>query len=200
VKIVAGLGNPGPKYETTRHNAGFLAIDRLVDEWKAVGPSREGQGELYQATVAGEKVLLVKPQTYMNHSGKCVAPIFRFYKCAPTDLIVIYDEIDLRPLVLRVKTGGGNAGHNGLRSLDAHLGAGSTGYHRIRIGVGRPDQSRLSVADYVLHPFDDGELEGLDRLLDDVKAATELLIQGKSLEAMNRFNGAERGSGSGSSK
>lgn len=196
MKLIVGLGNPGTQYETTRHNAGFLAIDRLVDIHQARGPVKENQGEVYQATIAGEKCLLIKPQTYMNNSGKCVGPFYRFYKCSPADLVVIHDEVDLAPGALRIKTGGGTGGHNGLKSLDAHLGAANVGYHRIRVGVGKP--SRLdpsdprSTADWVLHPFSDFELQALDPLLDDIGKAVALLIEGNVTRAMNDFNRKER--------
>jgi PTH1 family peptidyl-tRNA hydrolase len=189
VKLVVGLGNPGPKYETTRHNAGFLAVDYLVDEWKATGPNSVGDGESWQATVAGEKVLIVKPLTYMNLSGKCVAPLFKFYKLKPEDLIVIYDEIDLKPGVLRLKTGGGSAGHNGIKSIDASLGAGLTAYHRVRVGVGRPAPGNpIAVADYVLGQFLDDEVSGLESLFPKIAQATRRLIEGDSLGAMTEFN------------
>lgn len=198
MKIVAGLGNPGPKYETTRHNAGFLAVDRLADAWGARGPNKEGETEVFQATVAGEKVILVKPLTYMNNSGRSIGPLYKFFKCTPDDLIVIHDELDLKPLTFRLKSGGGAGGHNGLKSIDQHLGAGSTGYHRIRIGVGKPGMvigpedakinPLISTVDYVLQPFTDDELNRLDRLLDDVVQAAELLIRGESKQAMNQFN------------
>jgi PTH1 family peptidyl-tRNA hydrolase len=193
MKLIVGLGNPGVQYETTRHNAGFLAIDRLVDVFQGRGPSRESQGDVFAATIAGEKCLLIKPQTFMNNSGKCVAPIYKFYKCEPTDLIVIHDEVDLPPLTLRVKTGGGTGGHNGLRSLDAHLGGASNGYHRIRIGVGKPVAADpKSTADWVLEPFHDSELDSLDPVLDDVVKATQLLVEGSATKAMNEFNRKER--------
>ncbi len=200
MKLVVGLGNPGLKYETTRHNVGFLAIDRLIERWKAQGPQVKNQGEIYQATVQGEKVLLVKPQTFMNRSGICVAPIFQFYQCAASDLIVIHDELDLNPLVLRLKTGGGAGGHNGLKSIDESLGKNLNGYHRVRIGIGHParlpadagglgrDCSRMSPADYVLMPFSDQELSELDPLLDEAAGAIEEIIQGKVQAAMTRVH------------
>ncbi len=200
MKLVVGLGNPGLKYETTRHNVGFLAIDRLIERWKAQGPQIKNQGEIYQATVQGEKVLLVKPQTFMNRSGICVAPIFQFYQCAASDLIVIHDELDLNPLVLRLKTGGGAGGHNGLKSIDESLGKNLNGYHRVRIGIGHParlpadadgsrrDWSRMSPADYVLMPFSDQELSELDPLLDEAAGAIEEIIQGKVQAAMTRVH------------
>ena len=193
MKIIVGLGNPGQKYETTRHNAGFLAVDRLVDAWKATGPATQHDADLYQASVEGERVLLVKPQTFMNLSGRAVAPVFRFYKCEPSDLIVIHDDLDLKPLTLRIKTGGGTGGHNGLKSLDASLGADFTEYHRIRIGIGKPGpEQRISSVDYVLRPFEDDELSGLDPLLDKVVLACERIVRGDVAGAMNEFNTREK--------
>lgn len=189
MKIITGLGNPGPKYETTRHNAGFLALDRMIDAWRCGAPQQVNGGEVRQASIGGERVLLVKPQTYMNNSGTCIGPLMRFYKCTPADLIVIHDDVDLPSLALRLKTGGGTGGHNGLKSIDAHLGAGSTGYHRIRIGVGRPPQgSPIQTADYVLQPFSDDELRRLDPLLDKITDAAERILRGDIKGAMNEYN------------
>lgn len=189
MKLVVGLGNPGPKYETTRHNVGFLALDRLVDRWRATGPATRGEAEVYEASFAGEKVMLVKPQTFMNLSGKAIAPLFQFYKCEPKDLVVLHDEVDLKSLQLRLKTGGGTAGHNGLKSIDASLGSAKTGYHRVRIGVGRPEVgSLMSTADYVLGRFTDVELSALDKIFDQTADAVEMLLRGDALRAMNEFN------------
>lgn len=188
MKLIAGLGNPGPKYETTRHNAGFLAIDRLIEKFKATGPNEKHQGLIWQADVAGEKVLLVKPQTYMNLSGRTVGPLYQFYKLQPTDLVVIHDEVDLPINTIRIKTGGGTGGHNGLKSIEEDIGSKNNGYHRIRVGVGRPTHPGMDVADYVLGQYTDQELQDLDKLLDQVTDAARLLIQGKALEAMNRHN------------
>jgi PTH1 family peptidyl-tRNA hydrolase len=189
MKIIAGLGNPGPQYETTRHNAGFLAIDHLVEEWRAEGPDRAYEGELFLAHVGSEKVLLVKPQTFMNLSGKCVAPLLRFYKLKPEDLIVIHDEVDLRPPQIRIKTGGGSAGNNGIRSIDASLG--SPEYHRIRIGVGKPSplaQGPRNTADHVLQQFSDEELLQLEKTLERVQKAVERMIKGDVEGAMTEYN------------
>ena len=202
MKIIAGLGNPGPKYETTRHNAGFLALDRMIDKWNASGPSLKYQGEIYEASVHHEKVCLVKPQTFMNLSGRCIGQLFHFFRCQPEDLIVIHDELDLPPLTLRLKTGGGAGGHNGLKSIDEALGKERTGYFRMRIGVGHPvtlakaaltaeagDRlSRLSPADYVLQPFTDAELVSLDPLLDEVTSAAELILKGQIQTAMTQYH------------
>ena len=193
MKIVAGLGNPGPKYETTRHNVGFLAIDRLVDEWQAKGPQDSQEAEVWQASVRGEKVLLVKPQTFMNNSGRSIGPLMKFYKCEPTDLVVIHDEVDLPPRTLRIKSGGGTGGHNGLKSVDAHLGAGATGYHRIRVGVGRPgmvgvESKTRDTAAYVLEQFTDMEIAELDDTLGRIAQATTRILDGDVKGAMNEFN------------
>ena len=193
MKLVVGLGNPGPKYETTRHNVGFLAIDRLVERWKATGPTSKNKAEIYQATVGGEQVLLIKPQTFMNLSGQSVAPIFSFYKCAADDVIVLHDDLDLKPISMRLKTGGGAGGHNGLKSMDECLGAANNGYHRVRLGIGHPTALSLRIApvDYVLQNFTDSELIGLDPLLNQVGQAIELIIGGQMKKAMNEFNRKE---------
>jgi peptidyl-tRNA hydrolase, PTH1 family len=195
MKIIAGLGNPGPQYETTRHNVGFLALDRLIDKWNASGPQIKHQGQIYSASYAGEKVILVKPLTYMNLSGRCIAPLFQFYQCKPEDLVVIHDELDLPPMTLRLKTGGGAGGHNGLKSVDEHLGKDRTNYHRIRIGIGHPSKipgmERISPADYVLQPFKDEELQGLDPLLEEVADAVQEVLKGNILSAMNRYHRAK---------
>jgi len=171
-KIIVGLGNPGPKYETTRHNIGFLALDHLVHFFKASGPIKKNEAELYEASFAGEKIFLIKPQTYMNLSGKSVGPLFHFHKCAPEDLIVIHDDVDLKPLSIRIKTGGGTGGHNGLKSLDEHLGNKNNNYHRIRLGIGRSDQ--LPVEKYVLQMFSDEELKNLPNAFEKTQKAIEL--------------------------
>lgn len=191
MKVIVGLGNPGPKYETTRHNVGFLAVDRLIDRWKAEGPVNKFGGEIYQATRKNEKILLVKPGTFMNLSGRCVGPLTGFYKCSATDLIVIHDDLDLTPLSIRIKTGGGSGGHNGLKSIDE--GLGQNGYHRIRIGIGKAGGTPaapvfMDAADYVLQRFPDEELASLDQVLDRVTAAAERMIEGDVTAAMNEFN------------
>lgn len=190
MKLIVGLGNPGVRYETTRHNAGFLAVDRLIDRWNAQGPEKKSGGEVYTASVAGEKVLIIKPQTFMNLSGKCVGPIAGFYKLKPSDIIVLYDELDLKPFAIRIKTGGGTGGHNGLKSLDEHLGAGNQGYHRVRLGIGRPLKGvdPIDPGDYVLQQFSDSELERMDPFLDRVAEAVERMLKGDISGAMTEFN------------
>ncbi|CAK9250207.1 unnamed protein product [Sphagnum jensenii] len=133
----------------------------------------------------------------MNDSGECVAPLMKFHKSEPGDLVVIYDELDLKPLQMRIKTGGGSGGHNGIKSIDQCLGSELTDYHRVRIGIGHPARGvhpsaqnthARSVVDYVLQNFTDDELAELDKVLDDVTAATELLIRGDATRAMTAYN------------
>ena len=191
MKIIVGLGNPGAKYETTRHNVGFLALDRLVDRLHASGPITKYDGLIYQA----DKVLLVKPKTFMNLSGRCVAPLFQFYQCRPEDLIVIHDELDLPSMAIRLKTGGGTGGHNGLKSVDESLGKDNTRYHRIRIGIGHPARltppSSRPPGDYVLDPFSDEELKALDSVLDDVADAAQEILNGNIQAAMTKYHRAK---------
>ena len=190
MKLIVGLGNPGPKYETTRHNIGFLCIDYLVEEWKASGPAVKNQAEVWSAKIDGEPALLLKPQTYMNLSGRSVAPFFQFYKCDPSDLIVIHDELDFAPNEVRFKTGGSAGGHNGLKSIDECLGSDQKNYHRVRLGIGHPRNFNLKmdVADYVLGKVPDQEWAELEDVFKKVDAGIHLILKGKILEAMTKFH------------
>jgi len=181
MKLIVGLGNPGPEYETTRHNIGFLCLDYLVDEFKAQGPLIKNHAEVYQAKYDGEPLLFIKPLTFMNLSGRSVSPFFQFYKCKPEDVIVIHDELDIEPLEIRFKTGGSHGGHNGLRSIDDSLGVLNTGYHRVRLGIGHPRNihAKMDVADYVLGKIPNQEWNELG----------PLILRGKINEAMNKFHG-----------
>jgi peptidyl-tRNA hydrolase, PTH1 family len=150
--LIVGLGNPGPKYAFNRHNIGFMALDAMVGRWGAKSPSpwrRKFLGESADVTIASVRALLLKPMTYMNDSGQAVGEAMRFHKIALADVIVFHDELDLAPAKLRVKTGGGNAGHNGLRSITSHCG---NDYMRVRMGIGHPGDRAL-VHDYVLSDF-----------------------------------------------
>ena len=188
MKLIVGLGNPGARYEVTRHNVGFLLVDRLIDRWKATGPTTQSKAEVYKATVGTEKVLLIKPQTFMNLSGISVGEICTFFKIEPNDVIVIHDDLDIIAGNIRVKTGGGNGGHNGLKSIDQHLGHQNLNYHRLRMGIGRPSNPKQDIADYVLESYSQAELNELDAVLDQASEAIELCLKDQVKEAMNRFN------------
>lgn len=176
MKLLVGLGNPGAKYARNRHNVGFMAVERIAAEHGA-GPWRKKfQGLVAEAVIAGEKVLLLKPDTYMNESGRAVGEAARFLKVPIGDVVVLYDEIDLSPGKLKVKVGGGNAGHNGLRSISAHL---DNDYVRVRIGVGHPGHKDL-VANYVLNDFAKADQIWLEPLLDAVAKCASRLVTGNN--------------------
>lgn len=147
--IFAGLGNPGARYARNRHNIGFMAVDEIARAHRASPWRSRFQAEACEATIGGEKIILLKPQTYMNESGRAIGEAARFFKIAPADVIVFHDELDLAPAKLRVKLGGGNAGHNGLRSTTAAIG---NDYRRVRLGIGHPGLKEL-VHGYVLNDF-----------------------------------------------
>jgi len=181
MQIWAGLGNPGGTYSGHRHNIGFMAVEAIAAA-HGFGPWRARfQSELAEGRIAGEKILLLKPQTFMNESGRAVGEAARYFKLGPEDVTVFHDELDLAPGRLRLRTGGGHAGHNGLRSIHAHLGAG---YHRVRLGIGHPgDKSR--VAGHVLHDFSAAERNWLDPLLDAIAKAAPKLAEGDGSGFMN---------------
>ncbi len=175
MKLIVGLGNPGGKYAGHRHNVGFMVVDEIARAHH-FGPWRKGfQGEVAEGRLAGEKVLLLKPATYMNESGRSVGEAVRFYKLAPEDVIVVHDELDLAPGRIRVKTGGGHAGHNGLRSIIAHIGAD---FHRLRVGIGHPGE-KSRVHGHVLSDFSKAEREWLQPLLDAIARHAPLLAAGR---------------------
>jgi peptidyl-tRNA hydrolase, PTH1 family len=175
VRLLVGLGNPGARYARNRHNIGFMAADAVARRHGFPGFRNRFKGELADAPIGGERVLLLKPQTYMNDSGESVGDAARFFKILPSDITVIHDEIDLRRGKLRVKRGGGNAGHNGLRSIDACLGSD---YWRVRIGVGHPGIKEL-VQPYVLQNFADEERAlWVEPLLAAIAETIPLLIAG----------------------
>jgi len=174
MKLFVGLGNPGAKYERNRHNVGFMAVDRIAAD-HGFGPfRRKFQGLVAEGEIAGERVLILKPETYMNESGRSVGEAARFLKIPEADIVVLYDEIDLAPGKIKVKTGGGNAGHNGLRSISAHVG---NDYVRVRIGVGHPGRKDL-VAHYVLHDFSAADREWLEPMLEAISKSAGRLAQG----------------------
>jgi PTH1 family peptidyl-tRNA hydrolase len=157
--LLVGLGNPGPKYAGNRHNIGFMAVDEIVRRHGFSAWRRRYQGEAAEGTLAGEKVLALKPATYMNESGRSVGEAARFFDIDPAQVIVFYDEIDLIEGKLRVKFGGGAAGHNGIRSIIAHLGPH---FQRVRIGIGHPGEKSL-VHPHVLGDFAKADRPGSNR-------------------------------------
>jgi PTH1 family peptidyl-tRNA hydrolase len=172
--LVVGLGNPGPDYARNRHNIGFMAADVLVRR-HSFGPWRaKFQGEMAEGMIGGRKVLILKPNTYMNLSGQSVAACARFMKIPVEDIVVIHDELDVAPGRLKIKRGGGSGGHNGLKSIDAHLGQN---YRRLRLGIGHPGHKDL-VSGYVLHDFAKGDEAWLIPLLDGVADFFDLVVAG----------------------
>jgi len=163
VKLVVGLGNPGEKYKLNRHNIGFLAVDYLIDEFKASKISSKFKGDLFKA----DGFLFLKPSTYMNLSGESVKQVKDFYKIPNENIIVIHDDIDLKLGALRFKRGGSSGGHNGLKSIDSLIG---NDYYRIRIGVGRPERKE-EVVNYVLSDFSEKELECVKKNFENIKKA-----------------------------
>lgn len=183
--LFVGLGNPGADYARNRHNIGFMAVDAIVrrhsfSPWRA-----KFQGEVCEGTIGSEKIVALKPMTYMNESGRSVAACAQFYKIEPKDIVVFHDELDLDPGRIRVKLGGGHAGHNGLRSIHAHLGPD---YRRVRLGIGHPG-SKERVTAHVLGDFAKVDREWLEPLLDDVADAAPFLVGNDDTGFMNRIAG-----------
>lgn len=173
--LIVGLGNPGGDYARHRHNVGFMAAD-AIHRRHAFGVWRKRfSAELSEGVLAGEKTMLLKPTTYMNDSGRAVGEAAHFYKLSPSDIVAIHDELDLPPGKVRVKTGGGDGGHNGLRSLTAHLGAD---YRRLRIGIGHPGH-KDAVTGHVLRDFAKADAAWLEPLLEAIAAAAPLLAEGR---------------------
>lgn len=180
--LLVGLGNPGPRYAHNRHNIGFMALDEIARRHR-FGPWRARfQGRLAEGRIGAHRVLAFKPMTYMNESGGAVGAAMRFYKLDPSQVVVLHDEIDLRPGKVKVKTGGGPGGHNGLRSLDAHIGRD---YRRVRLGVGHPGHKDL-VHGYVLQDFAKAEAAWRDKLLDAVAEEFPRLLEGDEGAFMSR--------------
>jgi PTH1 family peptidyl-tRNA hydrolase len=188
--MLVGLGNPGREYRDNRHNVGFMSLEEIARRAGADLRGRRFQGVCGQGQFGGRKVVLLRPETYMNLSGESVGPAARFFRVAPEDVLVLHDDVDLAFGRLQVKDGGGHGGHNGLKSIVAHLGTNA--FRRIRIGVGRPPDSRIPVADYVLSDFYPEERRALEDVLWLVAEAAEMVLREGVRAAMNRFNGRAR--------
>jgi PTH1 family peptidyl-tRNA hydrolase len=181
MRLFVGLGNPGAKYARNRHNIGFMAVDRIAADhgfppWRA-----KFQGQVAEGRLGAERVALLKPETFMNLSGQSVGEAMRFFKLEPGDVTVFHDEIDLPPARLKVKTGGGHAGHNGLRSIHAHVGEA---YQRVRMGVGHPGRKE-AVAGYVLHDFAKADEDWLDDMLRGISDGAAALAEGDAARFQN---------------
>lgn len=184
--LIAGLGNPTLRYRKTRHNIGFDTLDRVADTYGIRINSKECRALTGRGMIAGQKVLLVKPQTYMNLSGESIGDLVHFYKLDPeTEVIIIYDDIHLAPGQLRIRTKGSAGGHNGIKSIIQHLG--TEHFMRVRIGVGEVPPERDQVS-HVLSRFSREERGRVDDGMKDAVQAVELLTEGRADEAMNRFN------------
>ena len=185
MRLVVGLGNPGFKYARTRHNIGFRVLDSFAEQ-NGVKIKQEKQqaltGKIY---FKGEKVILAKPQTYMNKSGKAINKLADYYQIKPEEILVVYDDLDLEPGQLRIRPNGGHGGHNGLKSIFATLGTKE--FPRLRIGIGKPD--KRPVSDYVLDQFSTEEWDLADKALDKASQAVRDYLEGKSLDSlMNEYN------------
>jgi len=182
--VIAGLGNPGAKYANNRHNIGFMAADEIVRRHSSFGPwQKKFNAEIAEGRIGDEKVLVIKPQTFMNNSGQAVGEALRFYKLGTDALIVFYDELDLPPGKLRIKTGGGSGGHNGIKSIDAHCGKD---YRRVRLGIGHPG-AKERVHSHVLGDFARADRDWLDRMLAEIADQAGLLVKGDDAGFMNKI-------------
>ncbi|WP_136615953.1 MULTISPECIES: aminoacyl-tRNA hydrolase [Mesorhizobium] len=187
--VFAGLGNPGAKYADNRHNVGFMAADAIARRHSFSPWSKKFQGLISEGTLGGEKIVLIKPQTFMNLSGQSVGEALRFYKLELSALTVFYDEIDLAEGKLRIKTGGGAGGHNGIRSIDGHVG---NAYRRVRIGVGHPGVKEM-VQHHVLGDFAKADREWLEPLLDAIADNAAMIVKGDDSGFMNKASLAVQG-------
>jgi len=184
MRLFVGLGNPGPKYAGQRHNVGFMIVDEIARRHGFPPWRRRFQGECTESTIGAERVILLKPTTYMNESGRAAGEAVKFYKLSLSDVVAFHDELDLPPGKLRIKKGGGNAGHNGLRSLTAHIG---NDYRRVRVGIGHPGMKEL-VHVWVLSDFGKGERAWVAALCEAVADHAALLAGGEDASFQNKVH------------
>lgn len=194
--LIAGLGNPGARHARNRHNIGFMAIEAIAAEYR-IGPFRSRfQGAIAEGTIADQRVALLAPQTFMNESGRSVGEAMRFHKIGLEAVVVLHDELDLAPAKVRVKIGGGNAGHNGLRSISAHIG---NDYKRVRLGIGHPGDKAL-VYQFVLSDFSKAEAGWVGAVCESVARFAALLAQGQDASFQNKVHLAIEAAGFGEKK
>jgi PTH1 family peptidyl-tRNA hydrolase len=185
LKLVVGLGNPGPEYARTRHNVGFLVAERIARALGTEFTVRKFAAELAEARAGHEKVWIMKPQTYMNHSGEAVGGALRFWKIGTEDLVVVHDDVELEPFRIQLKVGGGDSGHNGVRSVNAHVGTRE--YARVRVGVGRPP-SAVDPSDWVLGAWRKADEPEVDASVERAAEAARLCVELGAAKAMNQVN------------
>ena len=184
MRLFVGLGNPGSDYAKNRHNIGFMAVDEIVHRYSLAPFRSKFQGQLCEGKIAGQKVLILKPTTYMNESGKAVQAAMAFYKLPIQDIIVFHDEMDLVAGKIRMKTGGGHAGHNGVRSIQSHIGSG---FQRVRLGVGHPGDKE-KVVGHVLKDFSKADQQWLDKMIEAIGENADLLIKGEDSGFMSKIS------------
>ncbi|WP_018248276.1 aminoacyl-tRNA hydrolase [Orenia marismortui] len=184
MKLIVGLGNPGAKYNLTRHNAGFMVIDSLAKEYVVNVNSKEKQALVAKLHIGREKVILAKPQTFMNNSGQSVRALADYYNIDTQDIMVIYDDLDLEVGRIRVRPKGGHGGHNGIKSIIDHLGQKK--FARLRVGIGRPEYG--TVTDYVLGKFSREESKKVNKTLEEAVEAIKLYLESDLNDVMNKYN------------
>ena len=187
--IIAGLGNPDGRYENTRHNVGFEVIDILADRMGICADEKKHRALCGRGVLEGQKVILLKPQTYMNLSGESVRAAADFYKAEPKNIIVVYDDISLEPGQLRIRGKGSAGGHNGIKNIIAHLGTQE--FPRVKVGIGEKPKG-MDLADYVLSHFSQGERESMREAYKEAAEAVAVMVGQGIDEAMNRFNGKKK--------
>lgn len=188
IRLIVGLGNPGPEYAATRHNAGQWFVERLADKYGIrLANEAKYHGLTGRGNVQGQDLRLLVPTTYMNLSGQSVGALATFFKVLPDEILVAHDELDLPPGTVRLKTGGGHGGHNGLRSIIGAL-ANNQGFHRLRIGIGHPGTAK-DVSAFVLNKAPQKEQELIERALDEAVSLSDDMVAGKLATVMNKLNG-----------
>jgi PTH1 family peptidyl-tRNA hydrolase len=186
IKLIVGLGNPGQQYEKTRHNAGFLFLERLVSDYNSFWTKEvKFQGWIANCHINSQKIVLLKPDTFMNHSGQSVGKMARYYKLTVDEILVVHDELDFIAGIVKLKKGGGHADHNGLRDIIAHLS--SKDFYRLRIGIGRPSEGKV-VADYVLSQPSKTDLSFIEASFMRTEAVLGQLITGEIATVMNELH------------
>lgn len=185
MKIIVGLGNPGKEYEKTRHNTGFMVLDRISDKFNIEIKKEKSKALIGTGEINGEKVMLVKPQTFMNLSGEALRPLVEFYKESLENVIVIFDDIDLEIGKIRIKEKGSAGTHNGMKSIVSHLG--TENFKRIKVGIGKPKEN-IDLIGHVLGKFSDEEFKILESSINNAVEATILLIRDEMSKAMNTYN------------